>query len=134
MAVFLSEEKYLLVCSCGLKGLHLPTRGARTGQASKEETGEVPVTGREGEEGSQREGEQRNHEVTRETTCPQISLQKIIFVRLCFNTGKIFTKHGIITCLGAGLNSPPSPPTLLCNSPMDAIRLAVKSGDCGERN
>ena len=48
-------------------------RGARTGQASKEETGEVPVTGREGEEGSQREGEQRNHEVTRETTCVQIS-------------------------------------------------------------
>jgi len=61
----------------------------------------VPVTGREGEEGSQREGEHRNHEVTRETTC-----------------------------LGAGLNSPPSPPTLLCNSPIEAIRLAVKSGDC----
>ena len=53
-------------------------RGAKTGQASKEETGEVPVTGRDGEEGSQREGEQRNHEVTRETTCARISTTKCL--------------------------------------------------------
>ena len=58
-----------------MKELHLPMRGARTGQASKDETGEVPVTGREGEEGSQSEGEHRNHEVTRETTCAQISFR-----------------------------------------------------------
>ena len=114
-------------------------RGASTGQASKEDTGEVPVTGREGEEGSQREGEHRNHEVTRETTCSQISIQTDqIFCPISLNqtTGKMPLKnaHGIITCLGAGLNSPPSPPTLLCNSPMEAIRLAVKSGDCGEGN
>ena len=110
-------------------------RGASTGQASKDDTGEVPVTGREGEEGSQREGEHRNHEVTRETTCPQISNQTDqIFCPILLNykpQAKIFN---ITTCLGAGLNSPPSPPTLLCNSPIEAIRLAVKSGDCGERN
>ena len=52
-----------------MKRRHLPTRGAKTGQASKDETGEVPVTGREGDEGSQRDGEQRSQEVTRETTC-----------------------------------------------------------------
>ena len=115
-------------------------RGASTGQASKEDTGEVPVTGREGEEGSQREGEHRNHEVTRETTCPQISFQtdQIICPVLLYYKppAKLFLKSifDIKTCLGAGLNSPPSPPTLLCNSPIEAIRLAVKSGDCGEGN
>ena len=62
--------------------------------------GEVPVTGSEGEEGSHNEGELRSQEVTKDTTC-----------------------------FGAGLNSPPSPPTLLCNSPIEAIRLAVKRGD-----
>ena len=76
MTFFLSKGKKIDLSEAVLsRELHLPMRGARTGQASKEETGEVPVTGREGEEGSRREGEQRNQAVTRETTFAQISFK-----------------------------------------------------------